>query len=258
MRIFLSYSSKDKEIVEKFSERLQKQGLQVFFDAQSIPVGASIASSIEERISRADAVIFFVSKDALQSEWFNMELSIAVSNRYSGRQTRIIPVLLDTESKTPFFLSDFQCLDLTMSRSEAEIDAKASMLATSLSVDEPKGAPESRLIKRQREIEIESQLLLARKLQYEELKRHKARQLFLLTGVASMFSMAGLAIFLLHTFASVKFSEFGWLIYTLLGAIFTMIGSFMYMRKELPEKERLRKIISDIESHMSKLEGRDD
>lgn len=245
MHIFLSYAHSDKVIVEKFAERLKAVGHEVFFDAQDIQLGASLSAALSAGINAADAVIFFISKSALQSAWFNKELGIAVSNRYSDRQTRIIPVLLDKDATPPFFLNDYLCLDLTSAESEEDINLKIASLAASLKKGEPKGAPESELIQRQREIELEQQFLLAKKIQHEELKKYKARQLFFLTTIVAMFSMTGVVIFLLNTFANVRFEEFGWLLSALLGAASSMIGSYLYMRKEEPEKRHLESLLAD-------------
>lgn len=167
-------------------------------------------------------------------------------------------MLLDKDAKAPFFLNDYLCLDLASAESEEDINQKIASLAASLKKIEPKGTPEAELVQRQREIELEHQLLLAKKLQYEELKKHKARQLFFLTTVAAMFSMTGVIIFLLNTFANVRFEEFGWLLSALLGAASSMIGSYFYMRKEQPEKRHLESLLADLERRIVKTEARDE
>jgi hypothetical protein len=258
MHIFLSYAHSDKTIVAKFAERLKAFGHEVFFDTHDIQLGASLSAALSEGINAADVVIFFVSKSALQSNWFNKELGIAVSNRYSERQTRIIPVLLDKDAKAPFFLNDYLCLDLTSAESEEDINQKIASLAASLKRGEPKGTPEAELVQRQREIELEHQLLLVKKIQYEELKKHKARQLVFLTTIVAMFSMTGVIIFLLNTFANVRFEEFGWLLSALFGAASTMVGWYLYIRKEEPEKRHLESLLADLERRIVKMEARDE
>ncbi|AYR19494.1 toll/interleukin-1 receptor domain-containing protein [Alcaligenes faecalis] len=259
MQIFLSYAQNDQAIVKKFADRLSAFGHEVFFDTHDIQLGASISAALSEEINAADVVIFFVSKSALQSNSFNKDLGIAVSNRYSERQTRIIPVLLDKDAKAPFFLNDYVYLDLTSAESEEDINQKIASLAASLKRREPKGTPESELIQRQYEIELGHQFLLAKRLQYEELKKHKARQLFFLTTIVAMFSMTGVIIFLLNTFADVRFEEFGWLLSALLGAASTMMGSYFYiMRKEEPEKKHLESLLADLEERIVKTEARDE
>jgi hypothetical protein len=258
MNIFLSYAHSDRPIVEKFAERLKASGHKVFFDTHDIQLGASLSAALSKGINAADAVIFFVSKRALESNWFNKELGIAVSNRYSERQTRIIPVLLDKDAKTPFFLNDYLCLDLTSAESKEDINQKIESLVASLKRGEPKGTPETELIQRQREIELEHQLLLAKKIQYEELKNHKARQLFYLTTIVAMFSMTVVIIFLLTKFANVRFEEFGWLLSALLGAASAMIGSYLYMRKEEPGKRHLESLLADLERRIARMEARDE
>ncbi|MFS2137778.1 toll/interleukin-1 receptor domain-containing protein [Duganella sp. Dugasp56] len=252
MRIFLSYARDDSLIVAKFAERLEAEGYDVFFDASDLQLGASFSAALSEEINSADIVIFFLSKKALESSWFNRELGIAVSNRYSELQTRIIPIILDKEVQAPFFLSDYVCLDLSSAESESDFDEKISSLVSSLKKIEIKGAPETDLMQRQREIELERQFLLVKKIQQEELEKHRARQLFFLTTIAALFSMTGVIIFLLTSFANVRFEEFGWLLSTLLGAASAMIGSYLYMRKEEPEKRRLESLLADLERRLIK------
>lgn len=258
MNIFLSYSHSDKPIVEIFAERLRKFGHEVFVDTQSIQLGASLSAALSEQLNAADAVVFFVSKSALQSDWFNKELGIAVSNRYSERQTRIIPVLLDKDAQIPFFLNDYLFIDLTSPDSEKEINEQIDRLATSLKKGELKGVPEAELAQRLREIELEHEFLKAKKIHYYEIKKHESRQLFFLTTIAAMFSITGVIIFSLNTFIGVRLEDFGWLVSALFGAVSTMLGSYFYMRKDKPEKRKVELLLTDLERRIGKMEARDE
>jgi len=65
--VFLSYSSKDKAAVRAVAERLQSDGLRVWFDRWEIQPGDSIPAKIEEGLERSRVLVLFMSANAFGS-----------------------------------------------------------------------------------------------------------------------------------------------------------------------------------------------
>jgi hypothetical protein len=57
MRVFLSYASEDRAIVEEVQLAITAQGHQVFFDKESLPAGGDYHTRIREAIAQTDLFI---------------------------------------------------------------------------------------------------------------------------------------------------------------------------------------------------------
>ena len=94
MRVFLSYSSKDRELVEPIELALRGQGHNVFFDRTDLPAGEEYDVRIREAIERSQLFIFIVSAHSLAAGSYTLtELSIA-EKTWTHPSGRILPVLL--------------------------------------------------------------------------------------------------------------------------------------------------------------------
>jgi hypothetical protein len=87
--IFVSYSRRDMDIARAIVDALSKNEMDAWIDWESIPMGEDWAQEIYRGIEEADAFLFLISPDSVQSEMCRKELSHAVKN---GK--RIIPVAI--------------------------------------------------------------------------------------------------------------------------------------------------------------------
>jgi hypothetical protein len=71
--VFLSHSSKDKEVVRPVAERLRVDGLRVWLDAWEIQVGDSIPAKIEEGLEHSRVLVLCMSANAFGSDWAQLE-----------------------------------------------------------------------------------------------------------------------------------------------------------------------------------------
>lgn len=111
--VFLSYASNDKEPVRRVADGLQRAGIRVWFDEESIKPGSKWVQEIERGLDAADFVIFFISPSSVASGWAQQELQIAMSRQLSGSGgPRILPVLLE-RADVPPLLRSIQWLDMT-------------------------------------------------------------------------------------------------------------------------------------------------
>ncbi len=93
-KFFITHSWKDIEFATKLSNDLRTSGLDGFLDAHSVNPGDSIPSRIERGLKECDFYIPIFSPDALESEWCDWEIDMAITmNRTRQRRPRIIPVI---------------------------------------------------------------------------------------------------------------------------------------------------------------------
>ena len=92
--VFISYAHKDRDVVYKEIEWLEKQGVKVWFD-QGITPGSNWLTAIGDSLLGASTVLFFVSARSLASEYCNREISLAIDEGIN-----IIPVYLDETQLT--------------------------------------------------------------------------------------------------------------------------------------------------------------
>ncbi|MBE3119032.1 MAG: toll/interleukin-1 receptor domain-containing protein, partial [Candidatus Atribacteria bacterium] len=67
--VFLSHSSKDKEVVRALAERLRKDGLRVWFDEWEIKPRDSIPAKIEDGLEHSRVLVLCMSANAFGSDW---------------------------------------------------------------------------------------------------------------------------------------------------------------------------------------------
>ncbi len=112
LRVFLSYSSKDKDIVRIFAEGIQQLGIKAWYDEQQIRFGESITERISEGLNTCDILAYFLSKSSMQSRWAEKELDTMIVRRLSNEHSPlIIPILLE-DVEIPALIRDVKYLDL--------------------------------------------------------------------------------------------------------------------------------------------------
>lgn len=115
MNVFLSYSQHDKDFAEWLAGRLKEANHKVWFDKWALRVGDNLLNKIESGLKGADALIVIVSKASLRSKWVMKEYSALALGDISGRELKIIPVLIDGSSM-PDYLARYLYVDLTQDR----------------------------------------------------------------------------------------------------------------------------------------------
>jgi len=94
MKIFLSYASEDRELVEPICLALRAQGHKVFFDRTDLPPGQEYDSRIRQAIEGSQLLVFFVSPASLDAGSYTLtELHIA-QKTWEHPAGMLLPVLL--------------------------------------------------------------------------------------------------------------------------------------------------------------------
>ena len=93
MRVFLSYSRKDRELVERLDSALTAAGFDTFLDTRELPIGQEYNARIERAVNRADLFIFVVSDDSVKPGSYALtELAFAES-KWDNPAGYVMPVL---------------------------------------------------------------------------------------------------------------------------------------------------------------------
>ena len=89
--VFISHSSKQKGAADNLHYMLESAGFQPILDSYEISGGDKILSKIEKLINESKYFILLLSEDSLESNWVNIELSIA-HNTGILKEKRLLPV----------------------------------------------------------------------------------------------------------------------------------------------------------------------
>ena len=105
-QIFISYSTKDLPVVNRFREMLDTNpDIKVFIAEYSIVPGESLPLRISQAIETCDMFLLLWSENSKQSDWVSQEIGIAKNN---GKY--ILPVMLNKGLTAPGFISDIKYL----------------------------------------------------------------------------------------------------------------------------------------------------
>lgn len=88
--VFVSYSRRDSDIVEKVIKELTRHNISVWIDKDGVESGDAFKSVIVKAIKNANVFLFFSSKSSNESPWTVKEVNTAV---YLKKY--ILPIKLD-------------------------------------------------------------------------------------------------------------------------------------------------------------------
>lgn len=102
--VFLSYSSKDRNIAQGLAHALEKRGIPVWQD-QDLPAGGDFASAIEKALTGSCCVIVLWSSNSVNSRWVRNEADWAAENEI------LLPVLIEGV-EIPWEFLNYHTLDM--------------------------------------------------------------------------------------------------------------------------------------------------
>ena len=132
-QVFISYSERDREAMEKIRNSLRRESLTVWTNTTDIQTGEDFQSAIDRGIEQTDNLVYLVSPDSVQSEYVRKELDYALS-----LHKRIIPILVreTPPDSLPNALQGVQYIDLTDNVKEDDYLLDESQLLKILHQDE--------------------------------------------------------------------------------------------------------------------------
>ena len=106
MKIFLSYSSKNRAKAEGIALALETEGHEVFFDKDDLSGGEDFNAVIRKRIAGADLFIFLISPDSVQQGAYSLSELRLARDKWPSPRKHVLPVLLEptTMESIPAYL----------------------------------------------------------------------------------------------------------------------------------------------------------
>lgn len=203
MKIFISHSHKDKEIVRRLTNDLRKYDLDVWLDEDLISPGDQWADKINESLDKSDVVLVIMSNNTAESRFQNSEIAFAIASQRKNPSKLVIPVLVDKRADVPFFLKDVLYCDLS-SNEKYDHNLKSLIQTLSKPLESPRNWEDSDL-KRIETIKAEKQML-----QYEENKLNNSKAIWTSTVLGALSSVvAALVTYFIGLTASSNNQYFG-------------------------------------------------
>ncbi|MFC4530547.1 toll/interleukin-1 receptor domain-containing protein [Sphaerisporangium dianthi] len=101
VKVFISYSSADREFARFLDGSLAAAGVATFLAERDLKVGDSIPERIFGEIAAATSLIYIVSHASMRSPWVREELGVAKIRSMEGKGFGILPLLLDDVALPP-------------------------------------------------------------------------------------------------------------------------------------------------------------
>ena len=98
MKIFLSYSTKDEQIVRRLEKYISKEIIETWIDHKAIGGGSDLSRAIKNGISKSDIYFVFISQNSLNSNWVDKEIAWAMKREEKLKYEFIVPVILEKEA----------------------------------------------------------------------------------------------------------------------------------------------------------------
>lgn len=89
MKVFISYSSRDKWVAGRISGDLSDRGIETFLDEKDIETGDPLDDTIQDHLEDCDELLMLLSPTALNSHWVMLEIGGA-----KALKKRLVPILL--------------------------------------------------------------------------------------------------------------------------------------------------------------------
>jgi hypothetical protein len=93
--VFISYSSKDKDLALRVANDLRELGHRVWLDEWQIKIGQCIPTEIEKGLAAANFIILLLSQHAVTSNWVDREWKTAYWDEVNTNSVIILPALIE-------------------------------------------------------------------------------------------------------------------------------------------------------------------
>nr|DAY29156.1 MAG TPA: TIR domain [Caudoviricetes sp.] len=105
MGVFVSYSRKDNDFVEKLSRRLVVDRIGVWRDKWEMRPGDSLIEKIQGGMEESSHLLVVLSKHSVESEWCKSERNAGLTKEINSKKIVVIPILID-DCEIPILFSD--------------------------------------------------------------------------------------------------------------------------------------------------------
>jgi len=127
-KVFISYSIRDQKFVSQLTAKLEKDKIHVWTWDKRMSVGESINDKIIGALDNTDFFIVVLSKNSVNSQAVNFELSATIINEVSRERNIILPILIE-DCEIPFSLKDRLFLDFRSSFDQSYVSLLKALKA---------------------------------------------------------------------------------------------------------------------------------
>lgn len=113
-KIFILYSHKDKEFVDKLKSDLRRFRYIALIDSDVLKVGDKINEVIANAISKSDIILFVISNNSNKSDYVQKEYKKVLES-----EKMVLPLKIDKESEIPSDLKGILYSDFTSDYSKS-------------------------------------------------------------------------------------------------------------------------------------------
>ena len=134
-KVFLSYAhvDADREFVRSLHARLQRDGIECFFDEQSLAPGVNFVLKISDAIDECNHLVMVMSRAYFSAGFAPTEWSSVLSEDPKNERGRLVPLLLE-ECDLPSLLKPLAYIDVS---STAKLNQNYPRIFKALSRLEP-------------------------------------------------------------------------------------------------------------------------
>jgi WD40 repeat protein len=129
-RVFISYSRKDKPFVQALNDALDRAGVYAWVDWEGIELASDWMETIKDAIQGADAFLFVISPDSLNSKICAQELEFGIS-----LNKKLIPILYREPDKASTLHEKLSSTNWVYLRQEDNFDETLPRLVQSINTD---------------------------------------------------------------------------------------------------------------------------
>ncbi|MFX0141732.1 MAG: toll/interleukin-1 receptor domain-containing protein [Candidatus Hodarchaeota archaeon] len=116
--VFLAYSFKDKDFVERLSNDLQQKDIRTWLAHNEIKPGDNWKIKIDEALQKSGYLLAVISKSSIKSTWTQNEFQAALKREQKGKWPHVIPILIENVP-VPEYIQDKIYIDFQHNYDEA-------------------------------------------------------------------------------------------------------------------------------------------
>ena len=103
-KIFISYSQKDKRVVQQYVQFLEKYDQQILMDETVLTPGDDMQKKLMEAQQEADGTIVFITPNSIESAHVNSEIGLA--RAYKDKEDKFLIPLVKGDLNVPYIIKD--------------------------------------------------------------------------------------------------------------------------------------------------------
>ncbi len=137
--VFLSHSSRDKNLANRLANDLKAVGVRVWLDEWEILVGDSITQRIQHGLEEVDFVAVILTRHGVASGWVEKEWQSRIGEEATNRKVVVLPLKAD-DSEIPALLRDKKYADFHQDYGNALTELLAALKGHNARVSGSKSA----------------------------------------------------------------------------------------------------------------------